>query len=476
MYSFKTILTIVYFLAFFAVIAGCANQQPPGGGEADKIPPKVKIISPNPNSLNFKGKSINFSFNEYIDKRSFQDAFRISPAIKGDIEYNWGAKKVEVVFPSELQILEPNKTFVINISTGLKDIQGNAIEAPLNFAFSTGSLIDMGQISGMVFNSESKKYISIFAYKIGDNIEYDPTKNIPDYLTEISSEGSFLFTNLAPANYRIIALVDDDRNILFTSERESYGVLPYDITLPDSGQATNVNFYMKQVVTKEPPPAELDYTKYYKDSLNIVYSSVENDSRIVSPDQSIYIFFNSNKPSREDFISSVKITGEENQTQKLVFNWRNDSLIELFASAKFKPNYSYKLSFSIKFGKDSVYNYILKFKTIGKNSFGEINGSVRTNYENFNLPDYNVKLELEAKDILPVVKYSFDSRDTVFSLVNILEAEYKMFSFIDINNDNTYNYGYPYPFQSSEPFYVYPQALRIRGGWKVENVVINFAK
>jgi len=231
---------------------------------------------------------------------------------------------------------------------------------------------------------------------------------------------------------------------------------------------------MKQIVLKEPLPAELDYTKYFKDSLNIVYSSVENDSRVVSPDQSIFIFFNQKKPTRGEFISSAKITGEENQLEKIVFNWRNDSLVEMFAADKFRSNYSYKLTFSIAAGKDSVYSYILKFKTVGKNSFGEIKGSVRT--KNFILTNYNVKLELEAIDVLPVIKYSFDSRDTVFSLVNILEAEYIMFSFIDMNSDNSYNYGYPFPFQYSEPFYVYPQSLRVRGGWIVENVVVSFMK
>ncbi|HJY63256.1 MAG TPA: hypothetical protein VJ455_03795, partial [Ignavibacteria bacterium] len=60
--------------------------------------------------------------------------------------------------------------------------------------------------------------------------------------------------------------------------------------------------------------------------------------------------------------------------------------------------------------------------------------------------------------------------------VNILEAEYNLFSYIDLNSDNAYNYGYPYPFSNSEPFFVYPGSLRIRGGWTVENVVIGFNK
>ena len=466
---------VFYLLVNLLFFQGCANQQPPGGGDEDKIPPKVTILTPKPNSVNFKGNSLEFSFNEYIDRRSFQDAFRISPAIKGEIEYNWGGKSVEVVFPNELQKIEPNKTFVVNISTSLKDIHNNPLSEPVNFAFSTGLLIDMAQISGMVYNND-KKTVSIFAYRIKDTSSYDPTMNIPDYLTETASDGSYLLTNLAPANYRIIALIDDDRNLLFTSERESYGVMPYDITLPDSGKVSNAYILLKIVQSKPPVPAELDYTKYFKDSIGIVYTSIENDSRIVSPDQSIFIFFNAHKPKREDFVGILKITGEDNQPERIVFNWKNDSLVEIFPANNFKSNFKYTVNFTLNISKDSVYNFQLKFKTVGKNSFGEMKGSLRTNYENISLSDFTVKLVMETKDVIPVIKYSYDLRDTNYSLTNILEAEYNIFSYIDLNADGEYNFGYPYPFTNSEPFFVYPQALRIRGGWTVENVVISFVK
>ena len=95
----------VVFLAAFAGFYSCANQQPPGGGDEDKTPPKVSIIAPKPNSVNFRGNTISFEFNEYIDRRSFQDAFRTSPQIKGDIEFSWGTKDVEVKFPKETTAL-----------------------------------------------------------------------------------------------------------------------------------------------------------------------------------------------------------------------------------------------------------------------------------------------------------------------------------------------------------------------------------
>lgn len=463
-------LSVLFTLTL--VFNQCANQLPPGGGEEDKTPPKVKIVAPKANSIFFKGNSIVIEFNEYVDRRSFQDAFRISPRIEGDIDYNWGGTEVEVIFSKDLEKIYPSKTFVINISTALKDIRGNAISEPVTIAFSTGTMIDMGEVEGRVYNNLNK-ITSIWAYNI-EKTDYDPAKNYPDYLTETSTEGNYKLTNLAPGKYRIISVIDDDRNLLYTSERESYGVLSGDINVKDSVVTSGVNFYMNDISGSQSLPPEVDVTKYFKDSVNIVYSSIENNSSLVLPEQSIFIFFNRHKPQRSDFVSSFKLTDENGTNERVVFNWRNDSLVEIFAADKFSSNRKYNLSFGLKTLNDSLYNFSLNFRTVTINSFGDLKGRVVTNTENFDFSANTVILNLEAEKLVPVLKYSFDVRDSVFSFKNILESDYTLFSFIDKNNTGSYDYGYPFPFEFSEPFYVYPQALNIKGGWTVENVTIIF--
>lgn len=456
-------------------MTGCANQQPPGGGEEDRTPPKVTIISPKANALNFRGNTIVFEFNEYVDRRSFQDAFRISPYVKGDIEYNWSGTEVEVVFPDDLQKLQPDKTFVINISSSLKDIRGNAITTPVNLAFSTGSKIDMGGISGVVYNNDNKT-AAILAYRIDITSGFDPTKNNPDYLTETSTAGVYELTNLAEGRYRVIAIIDEDRNLLFTSERESYGVLPYDIDVSDSADTRGINFYMKNLTAKDTSQQELDYTKYFKDSLGIVYTSVENNSATVLPEQSIFIYFNSYVPSRSDFVDAFKLTDENGTAERVVFNWKNDSLVEIFSANRFASNRKYAISFSVKTDNDSLYNFRLPFRTVSANSFGELKGMISSNLADFSIFSNPVRFELEAASIVPVLKYKFDVMDSVFSFKNILEASYTLLAYIDKNNSGAFDFGYPYPYEASEPFYIYPQPLNIKGGWTVENVVINFIK
>ncbi len=467
----KFILKLTLIFTVITVIHGCANQLPPGGGEEDKTPPKVKIISPKPNETNYSGNSISFEFNEYIDRRSFQDAFHTSPQVKGELEFNWGAKDVEVIFPKEFDKIDPNKTFVVTVNTSFKDIRGNSVNEPVSFAFSTGSRIDMSSVTGRVYNAENKT-VSILAYNMKSN--YNPTENLPDYAVETGPEGNYSLTNLAAGSYRIIAIIDDDRNLLYTGDRESYGVLPADIDIADSINIPNINFNLKILETAPAVQPELDITKYFKDSLGIISTSIKPGTQSVLPEQSIFISFNRNKPTRDEIINGLEITDEDNSPERMVFNWKNDSLVEIFAQNRFKSNKKYMLSLTAKDDSARIYRYSMQFRTVSVNSFGELKGNI--NYNSISPEDYLTRIELRAEKIIPVLKYNFEVRDTVFIFKNIFDASYKLFAYIDKNNNGVFDYGSPYPYEPAEPFVFYPSLIGIKGGWTVENVNINFAK
>ncbi len=452
---------------------GCANQKPPGGGEEDKTPPKLVSVFPPNNSLNFNGKSISLEFDEYVDRRSLQEAFHISPPYKGEISFEWSGKDAEIVFETPLWKTEPNKTFVVTINSNLSDIRGNKLSSPISFAFSTGGKIDMASVSGKVLNNDAKP-VSIMAYKLtGIDSEFNPSKNLADYLTETSTEGSYDLTNLSPGEYRIIAVEDEDRNLFYTTDRENYAVLSSDFYITDSAQIKNVDFFLKKI--NKSAEEGFNTADFFKDSLGIISSSVESNSRNVLPDQSLFFFFNKTAPSREDFVKSFSLKDEAGNLKKIVFNWRNDSLVEIITAEKLDFAKDFVVSFKLNPAKDSVYNYELKFKTVSSNSFGEVNGFIR-NLTGDKYKDLPVIVNLTSIDLKPEIKYSFTESDTVFSLKGIYEASYSLFSYIDKNINGDYDYGIPFPFEFSEPFYVYPQTISAKGGWAVENVVINFSK
>lgn len=471
----RELLLHVISYCFLWIFISCANQQPPGGGEEDKIPPKVKLTFPKEKTVNFNSNKISFSFSEYVDKRSFQDAFKIFPPVKGETTFNWGGKEVEVKFGKKLNQYDTSKTFVIIINTTLTDLHGNKLDAPFSFAFSTGSYIDTASVSGKVFNTE--KAVSVAAYKISDvNKEFDPSTQQADYITETSVSGLYTFTNLSKGFYRIIAIDDEDKNLLYTAGRESYGVLISDVSLSDTSRLTNINFFMHKLEQVKPVKKEYDYNNYYKDTLNIIYSSINDGYKNYLPEQSIFLFFNKFKPSREALSGNILIKDEKGKPVKIIINWINDSLIEAIASTGFELSRTYKLEMKLKISKDSIYNYKLTFKTASQNSYGNISYHIIKPPITDTTAAVPVVIILTTKDAKPEIKYTYQTSDTAITMKKILEGEYTIFAFIDYNNNGEYDFGEAYPFSFSEPFFVYRSIVKIRGGWSIDNLEIDFTK
>ncbi len=468
-------IPILLFFSLLAGIAGCANQKPPGGGEEDKTPPELQFQEPKGNSLNFRKKSLILEFSEYVDKRSFQEAFHLSPPYQGEVSFDWSGKEVEIIFDKPLWKTDPAKTFVVTINSTLTDIRGNKLASPISFAFSTGPKIDMAGISGRVYNNNESR-LTMLAYRIGtDETQFDPTKILADYVTETSAEGDYKFTNLSPGSYRLIAINDEDRNLFYTAERESFGVLPDDISLEDSTILSRVDFFLKSIGNGQIADQEVNLVDFYSDSLGIVHSSVENNSRGFLPDQSIFIFFNKHRPAREDFVNSFSLKDESGKSEKVAYNWMNDSLVEVISAERLAYNRDYTAEFDVLISADSVYKFKLEFRTVSSNSFGEVNGTIKRPLE-AGIESAPVYIELSSLEIKPVIKYSFTVSDTVFNLENIFEADYSVFSFVDKNFNGNYDYGSPYPLEHSEQFFVYPAGISVKGGWSIENVIINFIR
>ena len=59
-----------------------------------------------------------------------------------------------------------------------------------------------------------------------------------------------------------------------------------------------------------------------------------------------------------------------------------------------------------------------------------------------------------------------------FNKVN--PGKYLVWSYIDKDSSGTYSYGKPYPFIPSERFVYYPDTLKLRARWPVEDVKIEY--
>lgn len=214
--------TVIFFTLLFALIllARCAVDVPPTGGPEDKTPPRVVAVFPDSGALRVQTNKLRVRFDKYIVTQSLRNALFFSPRID-DYEVESDGKEAEIIL---YEPLKPNRTYACTITKALTDTRGNSLAQSFTFAFSTGSTIDSGIISGVVYSAENRfiKGATVLAYFIpeGDTLFADtlnPSHTPPDYIAQTNEEGRFQLSFLKNGSYRLFAIVDKNQNLLFDS-------------------------------------------------------------------------------------------------------------------------------------------------------------------------------------------------------------------------------------------------------------------
>jgi hypothetical protein len=222
---------LISFLSF--VLFSCAGQRTPEGGPIDTEPPCIASTLPPNYTTRFAGNSITLEFSEYVDRRSVEGAIFISPSL-GQLEFDWSGREVEIRFPGKLQ---RSTTYVVTVGTDVADIHNrNKMAQSFTLAFSTGEDIDHGAVEGRILprkDTDPPLGVMVFAYKLdGLNPDtLDPRTTKPDYVTQTGKNGDFLLRHLAFGSYRVIAVRDDYKNLLYDPEADEFGVQPEGIAL-----------------------------------------------------------------------------------------------------------------------------------------------------------------------------------------------------------------------------------------------------
>jgi uncharacterized protein (DUF2141 family) len=222
--------TAFLICSLLLLLSNCATQRPPSGGPPDTEPPTVVETYPAQGTVRFSDTYARIVWSEYIDRRSFERAVHVSPVPDGALTYDWSGKSVEIRFPGSLAA---ERTYVITIGTGVKDIRGsNAIRQSFQLAFATGDSLDAGIFSGAVFDSRPAG-VSLFAYLLtGRNPDtLNPTSQRPDFLVQSGDDGLFVFNNVPTGPYRVFAVRDNQGNYLYERESDEIGIAQEDVTV-----------------------------------------------------------------------------------------------------------------------------------------------------------------------------------------------------------------------------------------------------
>ena len=247
-------------MAFFA--QRCANAVAPTGGPRDERPPVVVEAVPENHCINFNGKKIEITFDEYITLENANQNVMISPPLSEKPDIKLKNKTVVIKFKEDLA---SNTTYTINFGASIKDLhEGNQFKDYV-YSFSTGDHIDTLAIAGKVLNASDKKpvegvYVSLYATD-RENLDSLPMTTIPDYITKTDKEGKFSLNGLADKKYLVFALKDANANLYFDLPNE-------DVAFLDT--------LVQASCLKKPTPPGVD--SFAKDSLAMQVDSLAFDT------------------------------------------------------------------------------------------------------------------------------------------------------------------------------------------------------
>ena len=218
----KKILQNIFILFSAMLTWSCAGQVPPGGGPLDTTPPTIIRTVPDSNAVHVKDNSVELEFSEYVDRRTVEESIFISPYV-GELEFDWSGTGVTIQFSEPLK---ENRTYVVNVGTDVVDLRAhNRMASGFTLAFSSGDSIDHGMISGRVFD-EKPEGVMIFAYLLSsyNPDTLDPSKVKPDYIMQTGKNGLFRLSNIAYGRYRVLAVRDEYKNLLYDKQVDQFGV------------------------------------------------------------------------------------------------------------------------------------------------------------------------------------------------------------------------------------------------------------
>jgi uncharacterized protein (DUF2141 family) len=186
------------------LLNGCAQVGVLSGGEQDFFAPAPKRISPDQNTLNFSGNSVEIELNEFVELINPQQNIVMVPAhAKPKVKLT--KKTLEITWDETLQ---PNTTYSIYMNGLVKDItEGN--DSLMTYVFSTGNQIDSLYYETLVTNSWTNDPVNkclVGLYTSSDTVK-------PLYFSRTDAMGMVRISNIKAGTYSIKAFLDEDKDL-----------------------------------------------------------------------------------------------------------------------------------------------------------------------------------------------------------------------------------------------------------------------
>lgn len=336
-------IVLITFLGFLFIEAlfSCAQVVAPTGGKKDTLAPQLVMSVPANQSKNYKGKSIEIQFDEYINVDNLQQQLLITPSTEPFFTTKTMPKGVRITFEDAFQ---PNTTYSFNFREAIKDITERNPAKNVRIVFSTGSIIDSLTVAGKVEDIvENKGFLdaTVGIYKYSDTLKVNKIK--PYYFTKTDSSGNFKIENVAAGKYRIYAISDVNNNLLYDETKEKIGFITDTLQLNQSQSNLNI-----KIAKADYSPVKVSKTRtttnYYIMELNkgvkkvkINFENPKDSIPYQLVEKNTIRVYNLNKVSQDTVKIAVTVTDSLDRTfdfkQKIKFKAKGkkeDSFVEEF--------------------------------------------------------------------------------------------------------------------------------------------------
>ena len=220
----------VLFLALF--IASCANRGiGPQGGPKDTTPPVPRGSEPEIGALNFKGKRIEVTFDEYLQLDNVSQHLLMSPPQQTPPDVKVRGKKLIIQLQDTLR---DSTTYTINFGNAVCDYREKVPLHNYTFYFSTGPTIDTLEYTGRVYEAATLNPLEGIFVGIHQSMEDSAFTTAPFLrVAKTDSAGFFRIGNMHAGTYRLYAVEEVSRDYrLSPGEALAYADEPIRPVLP----------------------------------------------------------------------------------------------------------------------------------------------------------------------------------------------------------------------------------------------------
>lgn len=373
------------FLIFIA--SRCAQITPLTGGKKDSTAPKVVLASPPNASLNFKGNQIKILFDEYINLRDITNQLIITPQTRELPDVQAAGKTLKITFSESLM---PNTTYKLSFGNAIVDLHEGNVFSNFEYVFSTGNVIDSLELKGTVVSAVNKKPLNNVLVGLYSENSLDSAvfKEKPLYIARTNDGGSFQFSYLPNNKFKLIAIDDVNKNLLYDGSDEQIAFNPDLIKVSDSTQCELLLFketpkkqFVKKTISNEYGKTLVIYNKPCNDLTTITWNNNHGTYYVNDLQDSLTIYYENiydtlraivHRNSRNDSLT-IKIPSRL-EVEKLKKNKRLSYIVSTNLSTIFPyyetPSLQLNIPFSsIELVKNKINLYKLKDSIKTKQNF-----------------------------------------------------------------------------------------------------------